>query len=308
MTPALLLLNRASGGNDRGLDAADVCATAVRAFQDAGRELETRIVAPESLDDALERAVKSRPAAVIAAGGDGTVSAAARHLGGSGIPLGILPMGTFNLAARDLGVPLEMADAAAFLARAGTHAIDVLEVAGHSCLCTTILGFYPEFARTYERRDHGGRWWRKTWRLITSLPRTFAESRPLALEWNADGVPGRARTRFSAIVPGRYQASAGLMPVRTDFASGKMTAYIGRQRTAAAAMRGMVDYVFGRQELNPELTIVNAAGLELRVRGRRHLAAMIDGEILRLRLPLRLVIRPRHLHVLAAEDFEESSA
>jgi diacylglycerol kinase family enzyme len=302
MSRSLLLLNRGSGGNDRGLDADEVCATVSAAFREAGREIESRIVEPGALDRVLREAVKARPVSLIVAGGDGTVSAAAHHLGGTDIPLGIVPMGTFNLAARDLGVPLDIADAAAFLARAEVHAIDVLDVAGHACLCTTILGFYPEFAKTFERRDHGGRWWKKALKLITALPRTFAESRPVRLEWRGDGPDGRARTKFSAFVPGRYRATTGIVPARTDFASGKLTAYIGRQRHASAALRGMLDYIFGRQEENPELTMFQASALELRARRRRHLSVMIDGEILHLALPLQLSILPGHLRVLTKAE------
>lgn len=298
----LLLLNRGSGGNDRGLDAREVCRIVEEAFREGGHEIASRIVEPGGLDAALKRAVAEAPAGLIIAGGDGTVSAAARHLGGTPIVLGIVPMGTFNLAARDLGVPLEIDEAARFLARAGSIAVDVLDAGGHACLCTTILGFYPEFARTFERRDHGGRWWKKAFKLITSLPRTFREARPLRLTWKHDGGEGGARTKFSAFVPGRYKATTGIVPVRTDFQSGTMTAYIGRQRHAGAAMRGMFDYVFGRQEANDQLTMFKTATLELRAGRRRHAMVMIDGEILRMAFPLVLAIRPRHLKVLAAED------
>ena len=298
----LLLLNRGSGGNDRGLEAGDVCRTVEEAFREAGHEIDSRIVGPGQLESTLKQAVADAPDGIIVAGGDGTVSSAARLLGGTPIALGIVPMGTFNLAARDLGVPLEIEEAARFLAQAEVMAVDVLDVAGHACLCTTILGFYPEFARTFERRDHGGRWWKKAFKLITSLPRTFKEARPLRLSWKLEGSEGQARTKFSAFVPGRYKATAGIVPVRTDFRSGTLTAYIGRQRHAGAAMRGMLDYVFGRQEENAELTMFTAAKLELRAGRRKHAMVMIDGEIRRMEFPLELTVRPRHLKVLTTPE------
>ena len=301
MSRSLLLLNRGSGGYERGLDPAEVGRAVTAEFRRAGRDIEVRIVAPAGIAAELKDAVQGGPECVIVGGGDGTVAAAARYLGGTGIPLGILPLGTFNLAARDLGVPLDLAAAAAFLAQAEPLDIDVLDVGGRACLCTTILGFYPEFAKTFERRNHGGRWWRKALKVITALPRTFAQSRPLDLSWSG-GVSGRARTRFSAFVPGRYRATAGLVPARTGFQSGIFTAYIGRQRHAAAALRGMLDYVCGRQEENAELTMCETVELELRVARRRRLTVMIDGEILRLPLPLRLAILPRHLTTLTTPE------
>lgn len=302
MSHCILLLNRGSGGNERGLDSAEVCRIVETAFREAGHELASFVVRPEEIDRQLARAVASKPEIIVIAGGDGTVSAAAGHLGGTGIALGILPMGTFNLAARDLGVPLDMAEAATFLATAQSFPIDVLEVAGRMCLCTTILGFYPEFSDVFEERDHGGHWWKKAMKFCTRLRQTFASARPLRLTWESDGGKGGTRTKFSAFVPGRYRQSAGLIPARTDFLSGKMTAYIGSQMNPAAALRGIFDYVLGRHEQNPELEVVTASEMTLRAGRQRACRAMIDGEILRVPFPISLRIRPAHLHVLTTAE------
>ncbi len=297
----ILLLNRASGGNERGLLASDVCASVEKIFREAGHDIESSIVEPEKIEAEIAAALSSRPDGIIIGGGDGTVSTAARLLGGTGIALGILPMGTFNLAARDLGVPLDIPGAAAFLAAAESLPIDVLMVAGHACLCTTIFGFYPEFSNIFEKRDHGGHWWKKSIKLVTSVPKIFARARPLSLAWDADGTIGKARTKFSAFVPGSYRSSAGIVPARTDFTSGTMTAYIGTHKTAAAAIRAMLDYILGRHENNPGLEIIKARAIELRAANRKHCTVMLDGEILRLALPIHLSILPAHLHVLTTE-------
>ncbi|WP_193213706.1 diacylglycerol/lipid kinase family protein [Luteolibacter marinus] len=302
MARFLLLLNRRSGGNDRGTDPRNLCRKVEEIFQAEGHEIESRLIEPRFLEPAIRQALADRPDAVIAAGGDGTVSAAARQLGGSDIALGILPLGTFNLAARDLGVPLDLEDAARFLAKAEAHRIDVLDVNGHSCLCTTIIGFYPEFARAFEKRDHGGYWWRKALKLVTRLPATFARSRAIDLSWQGDDASGSTRTKFSAFVPGRYAATTGIVPARTGFRSGQLTAYIGRQKSAATAVRAMLDYIFGRQEENPELTLVESPRLELRGGRRKQCPVMIDGEITRLPFPLQLEIRPGHLKVLTTAE------
>jgi diacylglycerol kinase family enzyme len=302
MSHCVLLLNRGSGGNDRGLDSAEVCRIVETAFLEVGHELVSLVVRPKEIDRELARAVASKPEIVIVAGGDGTVSAAARHLGGTGIALGILPMGTFNLAARDLGVPLDIAEAAIFLATAKAFPIDVLEVAGRMCLCTTILGFYPEFSDVFEQRDHGGHWWKKAFKFCTRLRQTFANARPLPLTWESDGGDGHAYTKFSAFVPGRYRQTAGLIPNRTDFCSGKLTAYIGSQKNPAAALRGIFDYAIGRHEQNSEMEVFTASQMTLRAGRRRACKAMIDGEIMRLPFPISLRIRPRYLHVLTTAE------
>ena len=67
--------------------------------------------------------------AVVAAGGDGTVSAVAGGLVGSGIPLGILPLGTANVLARELGIPIDLDEACALLAGDfATTPVDAMKV------------------------------------------------------------------------------------------------------------------------------------------------------------------------------------
>jgi diacylglycerol kinase family enzyme len=298
----ILILNRGSGGNQRGLNAAGVARSVEAVFREAGHEITSVLAEPKKIESALTTAISSKPDIILIGGGDGTVSTAARLLGGTGIAMGVLPMGTFNLAARDLGVPLDMESAARFLAEAEILSIDVLDVSGHACLCTTILGFYPEYSGIFEKRDHGGRWWRKTIKLLTSLRRTFMKARPLRLVWEGDGGAGGARTKFSAFVPGRYKDSAGIIPARTDFRSGKLTAYIGTHRSAASALRGILDYTLGLHEKNPELRLVNASHMILRSPRRRSCSAMLDGEILRLHFPIRLSILPGHLLVLSRTE------
>ena len=74
----------------------------------------------------------SGAAAIVVAGGDGTVACAARVLAGGAMPLGILPSGTMNLLARDLAIPIgDLAAAVGCLAERMPRAIDVGWVNGH---------------------------------------------------------------------------------------------------------------------------------------------------------------------------------
>lgn len=294
-----LLLNRGAGGADRGVALSEVEDQVRAAVIAAGHSFVCTRAAPERIDPELKRIVALGPEALLVGGGDGTVATAAGYLAGSGIALGVLPMGTLNLAARDLGVPLDLAAAATFLATAPATEIDLMKVNGRACLCTLILGFYPEFSAIFERRDHGGRWWRKALKLMSTLPRFFARARPLDLRWKVPGEEGRVLSKFAAFVPGRYRETAGLVPARAGFHSGRLTAYLGSHKHPHEALRAMLDFVAGRHGANPALKQVEARSMQIRIVGRKTCKLMLDGEILRLKLPLNLQIAPSSLRVLA---------
>ena len=72
---------------------------------------------------------------IIAAGGDGTVNAVANGLAGTGLPLGILPLGTANDLAREVGIPRDLRAAARLLVHGIARPTDLVSVNGHS-FCT----------------------------------------------------------------------------------------------------------------------------------------------------------------------------
>jgi YegS/Rv2252/BmrU family lipid kinase len=87
------------------------------------------------------QAVRDGVDLVLACGGDGTVTACAEGVAGSGVPLGILPLGTGNLLARNLGLPLDLG-AALTAALTGTdRRLDAGSANGHTFVVMAGLGF-----------------------------------------------------------------------------------------------------------------------------------------------------------------------
>lgn len=87
-------------------------------------------------------AVASGADLVLAWGGDGTVRSVAEGLAGTGVPMGVLPAGTGNLLARNLGIPLSLDDAGAVAFAGAERRVDVLEIGlgGRVTVCTVIAG------------------------------------------------------------------------------------------------------------------------------------------------------------------------
>src|SRR5687767_13021174 len=105
----LVCLNRHSGGVERGRKEVDAIR---RALHGVGIDARIELLDGGRIPPRAKAAAKQGDKLLIVAGGDGTVSAAASALAGTRTALGILPLGTLNHFARDLGLPTDLAEAA----------------------------------------------------------------------------------------------------------------------------------------------------------------------------------------------------
>src|SRR5215207_1701290 len=112
-------------------------------FGAAGSRAEIVVLqAGQSPADAA-RAAKEHADIVVAAGGDGTVSGVAAVVAGSDAALGVLPLGTLNHFAKDLGIPLDLAKAAAVVAARHIRRVDVGRVNDRVFINNASIGVYP---------------------------------------------------------------------------------------------------------------------------------------------------------------------
>jgi len=99
----------------------------MRQFLDSKAGADVVIAATQSPGDARQlaaRAVRETFSVVVAAGGDGTVNEVINGIGTSGIALGVLPLGTVNVFARELGIPCKIDAAWDVLVNGRKRAID----------------------------------------------------------------------------------------------------------------------------------------------------------------------------------------
>src|SRR4051812_5174408 len=120
-------------------------------FADAGLQAEL-VLAHDAGETfaAVDRARDTGIELVVAGGGDGTQSAVASRLVGTRMVQGVLPLGTLNHFAKDLGIPLQEADAVRMLAQGRVIDVDVGEVNGRVFINNSSLGLYPQIVRERE--------------------------------------------------------------------------------------------------------------------------------------------------------------
>lgn len=96
---------------------------------------------PDDAREMARRGAREGYAAVVAAGGDGTLRTVAEGLVGTETPLGLLPMGTENVLARAMGIPMDLEGACRHLVRTPVRSMDVGDLGGRNFLCFAGVGF-----------------------------------------------------------------------------------------------------------------------------------------------------------------------
>jgi diacylglycerol kinase family enzyme len=294
---AAVIINRTAGtaaGSD--LDAETVGA----AFRDAGVEAEVRFVAGAQLADAVRAAAAAGVDVVAVGGGDGTLRTAAAVLVGGPTPLGVLPLGTLNHFAKDLGIPLDLTAAVRLVAAGKVGALDVGEVNGEVFLNTSSLGFYPPVVQERERLRRRsrlrGKWLAAAVAAVKVLPRVPA----LRIRVEVEGEVIQRVTRFVFVGNNEYSMNLFTLGVRNRLDSGNLYLYIAtvRGRLALlglgllAVVRDLKATEYFESWSVPEFTI------EVR---RRRAAVFLDGEVKELAPPLYYRTRVRELRVILPE-------
>jgi diacylglycerol kinase family enzyme len=236
--------------------------------------------------------------AIVVGGGDGSVRAAASVLAGSNLALGILPLGTLNHFARDLGLPLDLEAALRVVAAGRVGFVDVGEVNGRVFVNNSSLGIYPHLVVERERyRRHGPARWiaaaLAVCRVLWRLPR--ARVRVLAPDWQAERP-----TTCLVIANNMYRLDAFAIGKRIRLDDGELCLYTVKRGGRLALLQLALRAFLGRLEPDRDFVLARLKSVDISAH-RRRLRVALDGESLMLRPPLHYRIRPRALRVIVAE-------
>lgn len=288
-----------AAGSSQGDDSDE---TRIRAaFADTDVQIDVEAIDPGDFHDALSRiwSETSGLDAIVVAGGDGTVNAAANAAAGTDIVLSVLPLGTFNHFAQDLGLPNDLAGAAQAMAGAKMRTIDVGEVNGRVFVNNSVLGVYPTMVAERDRiiDDRG---WGKI-RAVSVAVIHVIRNVPIH-RFDLRGSGGfrrqKLRTPFVFIGNGTYDNASGGLVEREDLTDGTLGVAIARTLSVPAmvrtAVRALVRGAVNTDDLDlEELSELTVDG------GTSRLRVAIDGEVDWFELPLRYRVRARDLKVLA---------
>ncbi len=278
----------------------------IATFRQAG--LEPHFVSSEagSLLERIRIGCRSGTQMIVVGGGDGTVACAAEIARESGCVLGILPFGTMNVLARNLGLPIGDTEAAIALLRSGRiREIDAAEVNGRLFLCASMLGLPARLARYREAGRGRGSMVRLWLRFIRAALRAFAHYG--APRWSARGEGWRVRLRAASLVvtPNPLDDKTGRVFGRSLLDAGALGFYTIRRITLRETLRLGFRLLTGHLRDDPALverTARRVTILRIGRRWRRTIRVMNDGEVFLMTPPLRYRVVPRALKVVVPRE------
>jgi diacylglycerol kinase family enzyme len=262
--------------------------------------VDARIACPEVPDlTAFTKQLMISPFdAVVAAGGDGTISAVAAALVGTSTPLGILPLGTLNHLSRDLKIPSNLQEAVRIIAEGKVREIDVGEVNGRIFVNNSSIGLYPKAVR--KRNQEIIRLGRGKWpAMLDASLRVFLRFPLITIRLDTPAGSLMRTTPFLFIGNNQYEMKFLRIGDRPSLEGGELCAYLLKHTGRLAFLRILLMGILGLKH-DRDFAFILSREIQVQAR-RRRLTVSADGQLMTLDTPLHYRIRPKALRVLAPE-------
>lgn len=246
---------------------------------------------------ALHPSGKKEFDALVVGGGDGSIATAAGVAAGTKFPIGILPLGTFNHFAKDLGIPLQIEQAVEVIAAGHVRLVDVGEVNGEIFVNNSSIGIYPylvidrERLRAQRRMSKWGAMALAVWRTLRHFPLR-------RLHIHAGGLIEPYRSPCVFIGNNEYCLTGRIAGKRERLDSGELCVYVARRQSRLGLFWLACRSLLGFMERSRDLRAVNVPKVKITSPTSRLLVSL-DGEVAMLRPPLHYRVRPNALRVFA---------
>jgi diacylglycerol kinase family enzyme len=267
-----------------------------------GSGIQARISLARTGEDVLahaRRAVEGNAQTIVAGGGDGTINAIASLVAGSNKTLGVVPLGTLNHFAKDLGIPLDLEGAARTIIAGHSIRIDVGEVNERIFVNNSSLGLYPSIVRKREmvQRLGYGKWPAFVWAAFAVLRRyPFLNVRLIV-----NSGEFQTQTPFVFIGNNVYEMESFNIGTRARLNGGTLSLYVSHRTGRLGLLRLAFRAFFRRMKEADDFIAMTTTAISVETR-RPLVRVSTDGEVTMMRSPLHYRVRPGSLRVLVPED------
>ena len=168
-----------------------------------------------------------KPDRVVAVGGDGTVKIVAEHLLGTGIPLGILPAGSANGMARELGLPADIPASLDVVVNGTLKPVDIIVINdGDICLHLSDIGLNAQVVKHYQENN-----WRGMFGYLRSVVKSLRRRRLLRVEVNTGDDCVQRVALMIVLANARMYGTGAVINPDGDLSDGQFEVVIFRRLT-----------------------------------------------------------------------------
>jgi diacylglycerol kinase family enzyme len=254
--------------------------------------LELKALAEKALASARDGKID----AVVIGGGDGSVRTVASVLAGTGVPLGILPLGTLNHFAKDLGIPSDLEEAALVIAEGSRRVVDLAEVNEEIFINNSSVGIYPYIVIDRERRRARHKLAKWT-AMIAAMFRALRHFPRRRLALSAEGWTRPYRTPCLFVGNNDYGMDLFTLGRRLYLDRGELSVHVVKQRRPFGFFWMICRLCFGHASQARDIESFRLEELEVRSKTSR-LPVALDGEVEIMHPPLRYRSLPAALAVI----------
>lgn len=302
--PLSLIYNEKSGLNANHRD--EVYEQLMTIWTSLGFEIQVFDIASERSVAALMKRVISRhqnekdKGVVVVAGGDGTLNAVAKELLHLELPVGILPLGTFNYVARVLNIPLDILEAAKVVATGQIRSVHVAKINEHIYLNNASLGLYPLFIKKRELYNQKfGRFMFNAY--ASGLDVLIRDRKELSLEVEVEQQSYAVKTPLIFFGNNQLQLQEMNLEIAKSAENGKIAGVILAKSDKATLFKTL--YKLIRGQLENAADVYSFSGDSVVVKStKKRLTVAIDGEIVEIATPLRFHIEKNALRIMVPND------
>ncbi|HHW14625.1 MAG TPA: diacylglycerol kinase family lipid kinase [Firmicutes bacterium] len=251
-------------------------------------------VGPGDATEVARRAASEGFDAVVAAGGDGTLSEVVNGLVGTGRLLGILPMGSGNDFALAAGIGPGPFAAAQLLASPVPRLVDLGRVDGRYFINVASAGMDAEIARLM---NEDLRYLRGTTAYLAATIATLFRFRPAPVRLELDGVVHELEAVLVAVANGQYYGGGMNITPRAVLDDGLLDVCAVGALGRLEFLRAFPSVFRGEHLSHPKISTFRARRVVLYPAGERPLLVQADGEIIGA-LPQEFVVEPAALTIL----------
>ena len=276
-----------------------------KVLSESKRSFQITVASGDAIEPVAQEKAASGCEVLVAGGGDGTICGVAGAALQAGKTLGVLPLGTFNYFARNLGIPLELEAAARVILEGFSVPAPTFELEGRLVLNNVSIGIYPTVL--LRRRRLYRRWGRNQFNAYLSVLLTAFRAAPrMRLRFATAGGEVVRETPLVLICSNAFQMEAFQLAGTECLAAGQFALFVARMSGRTTIFQLGLRALLRCLRPGEDYEVVCASDVRIESLRGRHFRATVDGELEKMKSPMRFRVRPELLRVIAPREKSRS--